>query len=707
MRFFEILREANVLNVKDIEKFVSRYAARCVDERAKKFFTVNARRWLLHASDFQTPVADLGADQPDWARTAFQTGDLVEFRPNADLKEMFEHLSNALNEVAEEQPALLDRVARLDPPAVFNLTNEFYQRRMASQPVADEPGVVPLITYPDGSRWVELTRPENLQHEGRTMGHCVATYAPRLGLMQIYSFRDARNLSHVTISAKDLSLAECKGKQNKVPVGKYVSKVVDFLNFKKFTQVSSDIIAMDIVQSGDGYSRLDLDNFPSIQSGHAEIKKFKNVLYVRPDPDAYPPDQTLASAMREDGFIKIFQRQDHLEGFSVLPPELQIEVIRATGIALPEETLMAILGDAKSVGDVMALAEGMNYPCRRDTIDGIDFFWFGKLLYYWQVADRSQPAAGWVYRHPSNLRKLQIEGKIVRPYGASHLPQPILRAILPLVRKYNLGLDPDVVISATAGLSPAETKAATEGIRIAAGTSISVPRNARALPDGLRLGSTLHLAGTEVEETPDNLSVGRDLILSGSMVRKLGVNTMVKRVLDLRDSLVEELPPGLTVGGKAGSRLDLRQSRITRIPDDVRIIPSEASTGHGARPAGGKIMVDDPDLEIPEHLQQYVEYKLVKPPKPVIKLSNGAEWIRVNDQTERKYRRLFPQGYFPNFCLIRNGECLGGIRMSHQRVNDAYIPVFLDDHWVNPDDQRRYADSQRLLVDRLESGRKV
>ena len=62
-------------------------------------------------------------------------------------------------------------------------------------------GTTPFKEYPDGFKWVEVKSPDALKREGDVMGHCVGGYCDYVenGDAKIYSLRDAKGQSHVTI----------------------------------------------------------------------------------------------------------------------------------------------------------------------------------------------------------------------------------------------------------------------------------------------------------------------------------------------------------------------------------------------------------------------------------------------------------------------------------------------------------------------------
>ena len=117
--------------------------------------------------------------------------------------------------------------------------------------------------YPDGMKWVEVGTGKDkavadsaLKNEGDVMGHCVGGYceAVHSGESKIYSLRDKKNMSHVTVEVepktKGLSdedfisgegsepnILQIKGKQNRAPIAEYLPYVQDFVKSGKWGEV--------------------------------------------------------------------------------------------------------------------------------------------------------------------------------------------------------------------------------------------------------------------------------------------------------------------------------------------------------------------------------------------------------------------------------------------------------------------------------------
>lgn len=516
MRFREILVEANVLNMKDVDAFIAEHIPPNADPRIAQFFQRNLRRWLINNDEFHQQVVDVPDDAPAWAHEAADKDMLVSFQPNAGLNDFVSHLGDALTEIATVEPRLLDRLARLDPIGVRNLTDEFYARRRSQAvTVTHMPGEKPLIEYPDGARWIELTTPECMEYEGNLMGHCVGSIHRDhvgTGTNRYFSYRDAKNEPHITAHARGSELQEIKGKRNQPPVAKYIPRVVEFLNKLGFSNFPFDLQNTDIIRTKAG-----------------EFKQF------------------LAGELPQ-----------------VSSDLLDIRIN-------PENHWMYVKGRGVQISSGRAV-----------TADGY---------------------------HRVILSSLRYD-------FAAQAADEIERIYLAYAKARNMTFPISMALNLARGRTREQAEKLFSGIKIGASSTafgfhdstIVVPDDVRALPKGVRFPGTLRLGGSDIEYLPEGLVVGRDLMLRDTKVKTLGRNTTVQRVLDLRGSLVEALPEGLTVGGKIGSRLDLRESRVKRLPDDLKIVVTKRATKDwSGRTSGGKIVVDRDDIEIPAHLQEFVE----------------------------------------------------------------------------------------------------
>ena len=108
----------------------------------------------------------------------------------------------------------------------INLNNAFYGAENAHRHKTREGEVehrAEVIKEYDNMRLVKLTTKEELDEEGKMMGHCVGSYYKQVkdGNLEIYSLRDSKG-PHVTFEIQGSSAQQIKGKQNKPPIEKYL-----------------------------------------------------------------------------------------------------------------------------------------------------------------------------------------------------------------------------------------------------------------------------------------------------------------------------------------------------------------------------------------------------------------------------------------------------------------------------------------------------
>ena len=90
-----------------------------------------------------------------------------------------------------------------------------------------------VYNWEDGWTIQKLVTDEQLESEGERMQHCVGSYCDQVreGDAEIYSLRDDKNRSHVTIEydPKKKKVVQIKGKQNAHPKPEYQERVDEFL----------------------------------------------------------------------------------------------------------------------------------------------------------------------------------------------------------------------------------------------------------------------------------------------------------------------------------------------------------------------------------------------------------------------------------------------------------------------------------------------
>lgn len=580
-----MLLEANVRNADALKQFLAGYAAQVADPRSKQFITRNVYRWLVNDEESLRLTRRLYDGDPEWARAAFDAGNLYDFVPTAEVEGRLQHIVDALTEITQHRPQLLNRVVTLDVAGAENVFDAFYNHRMQTALVPLNDGEKVIEAFNDGSRWVELTTASALSVEGTAMGHCVGSYANRLGATQFYSLRDSKNRPHITMRAAGKHLAEVKGRQNKPPVGKYIPRLIGFLNKMGFTNTCHDLDRSDIMYSDGRFQRFNVDEIVPVDVDGWEVRIRPNGAYVRPmgstGPDdliarygpTYDPRYSMEFYLKLKLHIAInysYNFYQEAVAENALDPDKMKDVISFINTT----ALMATLPNAIQV----------------EQFKGVTYYRIGHGDFV--IVDGTKVYKGSLF-HGNTSAPLKLMANFAIIFD------------LPVQREMKIALMSNVP-KATAEKLNKRLKISTQASESFNATSPEL----RRLPDNLKITKTLFIQpACGITKLPDGLRVGRDLSLTNTNVTKIGDNTHIRRVLDLRGSKVRTLPKNLTVGGALGSRLDLRDSLVRSLPDDLTITVTPHRYSYERSAAGGKIIVDRKDIRIPEHLKQFVVFR--------------------------------------------------------------------------------------------------
>jgi len=266
----------NVLNVPDIERELSLYAARTRHPSAKKWVMTVARNHILGTKlsnkDMQANFLELSTNPalgtatvplngfvyfgpnelPAWAVRALEQRDTVYwFDPiqprRRELWQMLEIVLFWFNSWKPEDTRLR-RLDRISFPVAMQAA--VLWRKDVTENVwnyiSDKPVV--LKEYENGFRWVKLVSALQFEREGAKMGHCVGNggYYNRWRADQCaeyMSLRDKHNNPHATMEVtyehshptlRKGKVIQCKGKQNSKPVKEYQPYIRRFINDMKF-----------------------------------------------------------------------------------------------------------------------------------------------------------------------------------------------------------------------------------------------------------------------------------------------------------------------------------------------------------------------------------------------------------------------------------------------------------------------------------------
>jgi len=199
-------------------------------------------------------VTALPKGAPGWLRESFnQDIPVYGFAPRAEMREGIAHVADWLaaalvnkeewlNDLDERgRPKKLGKLGSLDR-AVKEADRAMLLavQKGAAQLYEDEEGHEQTETvFEGGYRMVRLLSPSALDKESAAMGHCIGAGGydgrVRAGTHAYYSLRDPFGKSHATleVALESNALLQCQGKENKLPVAKYMPFIQTFIKEHK------------------------------------------------------------------------------------------------------------------------------------------------------------------------------------------------------------------------------------------------------------------------------------------------------------------------------------------------------------------------------------------------------------------------------------------------------------------------------------------
>lgn len=251
------------VDVRTIENYLRDVVKGHSQPRAAEFLLVALGRPLAkHLSAQPTPenlrrLKDVPPNAPGWLRQSFHSGNPVyEFQPNALMQDQIRHIGDWIvaglvsdapwTQDCDEhgRPYKLLKIGSLEQ-ATSQADKAMLRSNAPLANLADTDGghTEVEMTFPDGAIIVRLLSPEALDDESRRMGHCIGhgSYDKALspGVKAFFSVRTPFGKSCATLEV-DLTtergtLLQCKGKQNKPPLPKYMPYIQGFLKERQHT----------------------------------------------------------------------------------------------------------------------------------------------------------------------------------------------------------------------------------------------------------------------------------------------------------------------------------------------------------------------------------------------------------------------------------------------------------------------------------------
>jgi len=266
----QFLIERDVINAQELKAWAKESAARLTDPQAATWYASQLSKYLINRyNEFRTAgLNDFDGDPPEWVVAKVQAGqgnEIIYVEPQQQLRQQAEGVIDWLNAQAANNESMNLRMTWEEAvEAQAEWHRDIARQSRVTELTKDQlEGIVTVMEFPDGYRWVDVQTEVCLQHEGTIMGHCVGQGGYTQGVQEnttkILSLRDANNNPHATIegvsdhpivitkdmlnsqqlslfadkaieqSFVDMSIVQIKGKENRPVVRKYRDYVQEFL----------------------------------------------------------------------------------------------------------------------------------------------------------------------------------------------------------------------------------------------------------------------------------------------------------------------------------------------------------------------------------------------------------------------------------------------------------------------------------------------
>lgn len=194
------------------------------------------------------------------------------FAPDSMMQEHIKHISDWLKAAVHNNEPWLSKCDEQGRPkkllkmgSIEQVTKEAnkamlrFSQKAAAKPYDDASGERTVITFADNYRIVQLLTPEALDRESAYVQHCIGEgaydYKLKSGSHIFYSLRDPQGKGHATMEVKveGNNLMQCKGKENKPPISRYMPYIQTFLKRKQFNLRESARMTGLIQANGEYY----------------------------------------------------------------------------------------------------------------------------------------------------------------------------------------------------------------------------------------------------------------------------------------------------------------------------------------------------------------------------------------------------------------------------------------------------------------------
>ncbi len=245
----------NLLQPQEVSDYLHKVAEG--DREIAFWLDIAVGKSLRGRKESAVEIHERPSNAPDWARNKWDVcGPFHRFVPDAALEQQVGHIKDWLVSARINNEDFLKDVDDKNRPkkllalnleSAHNAADKYFERQnqklrqtFKNTAAHDDKNTKTVMDFGDGYRIVQLLTPEALRFEGPAMGHCIGGggYDERLkdGSCQFFSLRDTDNKPHATfhVEVEGNILRQCKGKENKPPVSKYMPHVQKFVTEKQY-----------------------------------------------------------------------------------------------------------------------------------------------------------------------------------------------------------------------------------------------------------------------------------------------------------------------------------------------------------------------------------------------------------------------------------------------------------------------------------------
>ncbi len=233
----------NVVNMDEIERFVSWLTAKVDREDVRRWLTSGFRSYLIHNYPWVKECDPLPAGSLDKEYSGLASGRkaysvLLDDDIKLEAQQILDYLCNGHE----------GDLSALSVSEVISRTRLWSLRRQRkASDTEDLQGIKPVLEYPTGYKWVTVISPASLFRENKLMEHGIASSYGK-GLIDVYSLRDDQNQPQVTIEVNKNynSIVQIKGRGNSRILREFSFRehIFDFINFSMFAVNNHDVEGM-------------------------------------------------------------------------------------------------------------------------------------------------------------------------------------------------------------------------------------------------------------------------------------------------------------------------------------------------------------------------------------------------------------------------------------------------------------------------------